>query len=89
MVAFKNKSVKCAFHRATKLYIEHYLGGVESIPYPLGEGGIGHYSLFPENDKQQIDGKNLKYEKGLGFISKSCDCNYWSIPRIDYKTKYS
>ena len=55
----KDKSEKCTFHRATKLYLEYFLGGVESIPYHLGDiffnyfikrlnsWRIGHYSTRP------------------------------------------
>ena len=34
----RDKSEGCAFHRGTKLCIEHYLGVVENRNYPFGEG---------------------------------------------------
>ena len=53
----RDKSKECAFHRATKFYLKHYLGHVENIVYPFGEGGIVQYSLYPVNDIEQIDFK--------------------------------
>ena len=37
----KDKSEKCTFHRVTKLYLDHLLGGVESIPYRFSVSVIG------------------------------------------------
>ena len=37
----RDTSEKCVFHRATKVYLEYYLGWVENMAYPL-EGGLGH-----------------------------------------------
>ena len=42
----RDVSKEYKFHRATKFYLEQYLGWIEHILYPLGEGGLGHYSLY-------------------------------------------
>ena len=55
----KDKSEQWTFHRASQFYLEHYLVSVENIHYYFGECVIGHYSLYPENDKQQTDTKKF------------------------------
>ena len=46
----RDKYDHCAFYRVIKVYLEHYFSTVEDIQYCFGEGGIGHYSVYPEHD---------------------------------------
>ena len=66
----RDKTDPFAFHRATKFYLDYYLSAVPDILYILGDGGFCHYAMYPENDNEQGDGKNLRYNKYLASDEK-------------------